>query len=353
MHTETELKLFVALQDYDSLVKTLNNFPHSTYCKSDLLFNHYFDTSTLQLAQWDMGLRIRGSKNHQEQTIKTAGNVGSGLHSRPEFNVTTAEKTPNLLLFPQHIWPNNTDLHALNNTLKGIFETNFSRETWLMKSNSCTIEIALDKGEVIAAQKTKLINELELELITGQTEDLIELALQIANLIPLRLAVESKALAGYLLSGKVPYQFKTDWPNRLNDAIASPTQNLKPLLKIALNHWLELERYLEHLSNNIREASEQTPPIFQLEKNAEYAKFFNQLIHCIGILQSLAFNDKKLKARLLLDSQIAAFIKILPKKVASFHQNSASPKELLSIEPFWRDIGYGKFQLVLLAYLTN
>ncbi|WP_443019907.1 CYTH domain-containing protein [Shewanella sp. OMA3-2] len=97
MNAEIELKLLVSTQDHDSFIKTLTKLSNVSYCKSDFLFNHYFDTNTLQLAQWDMGLRIRGSKSYQEQTLKTAGSVINGLHSRPEYNVLTAEKTPNLL----------------------------------------------------------------------------------------------------------------------------------------------------------------------------------------------------------------------------------------------------------------
>ena len=352
MHTETELKLFVALQDFDSLVKTLHNLPSSTDCKSDFLFNHYFDTCTLQLAQWDMGLRIRGSKNHQEQTIKTAGNVGSGLHSRPEFNVTTAEKTPNLLLFPQHIWPKNTDLHTLNNQLTVIFETNFTRQTWIMQSNNSTIEIALDNGEVIAGQKTKPIHELELELKAGKTEDLIGLALQIANKVPLRLAEQSKALAGYFLSGKVPYQFKTDWPVQLDNAMTSQNRQLKSHLKIGLNHWLELERYLEHLSDKVNTNNKEEQHIIpnQVNKYAEYVRFFNQLIHCIQTLQALALNDEKLTSRLA-DDQTTAFITALPKELALMNQHSGLSAHPHHLESLWRYQGYGKFQLTLLAYL--
>lgn len=338
MHTETELKLFVALQDFDSLVKTLHNLPNSTYCKSDFLFNHYFDTCTLQLARWDMGLRVRGSKNHQEQTIKTTGSVSSGLHSRPEFNVTTAEKTPNLFLFPQHIWPLNTDLQYLNNNLNIIFETNFTRQTWLININHSTIEVALDKGEVIAGHKTKLIHELELELMKGQNEDLIVLAQLIANDIPIRLAEESKAVTGYLLSGKMPYQFKTAWPNLLDATTVSANTCLQSRLKTGLNHWLELERYLEHVNNSVN--TKDNEPSVQKDKQAEYAQFFNQLTHCIDTLQDLALTDKKLKSQLTDDEQITAFIKALLDNP-------------MRIESLWRSTGYGKFQLALLAYLTR
>ncbi|HBF47976.1 MAG TPA: adenylate cyclase, partial [Shewanella frigidimarina] len=74
------------------------------------LTNGYFDTDDLQLRRWDMGLRVRGFDNQLEQTIKTAGRVVGGIHSRPEYNVNIDQKTPILSRFPKEIWPIGNDL---------------------------------------------------------------------------------------------------------------------------------------------------------------------------------------------------------------------------------------------------
>lgn len=352
MNAEIELKLLVSPQDHDSLIKTLNKLPNTSYCKSDFLFNHYFDTNTLQLARWDMGLRIRGSKNHQEQTIKTAGSVINGLHSRPEYNIPTAEKTPNLLLFPKYIWPKCTVIAELNSTLMAIFDTNFTRHTWIININQSKIEIALDSGAVITPKGSCTISELELELIEGNNADLILLGLMVADYIPLRLGQQSKALTGYLLSGRVPYQFNTIWPTVLN-SLKDPTditpEALKALFKVGLNHWQQLEHYLQHISHN--DNAQNTP---------QYNSALEQLLRCITVICLSMLQHKMLCEQLKQD--IEPLTALINKLVVELTAISKSALQLphqttqplsIRIETLWQYKGYGKLQLALMRFITT
>ncbi|QIR13554.1 inorganic triphosphatase [Shewanella aestuarii] len=244
METEIELKLLISTQHFDSALESLSKLPKSKPINTDYLFNHYFDTSQLQLLTWDMGLRVRGSKNHQEQTIKTAGSVKAGIHSRPEYNVPTAEKTPNLALFPQHIWPKNTNIAELNQQLECIFETNFTRITWRIFVDDSLIEVALDQGEIIANKNCSPICEVELELLAGSKKALTTLAQQIAKHIPVRLGQASKAQRGYQLAKLyTPKPIKELQHIKLNDA-QSLSATLKQILTLCLERWQQLEAVL-------------------------------------------------------------------------------------------------------------
>jgi triphosphatase len=367
MNAEIELKLLVSPQDHDSLIKNLNKLPNTSYCKSDFLFNHYFDTSTLQLAQWDMGLRVRGSKNHQEQTLKTAGSVINGLHSRPEYNVSTAEKTPNLFLFPEHIWPEGAVIAALNSALMTIFDTNFTRQTWIVNLNQSKIEVALDSGEVITPKNNGVISELEFELIEGNSVDLILLGLIIVEYIPLRLGQQSKALTGYLLSGRAPYQLNTNWPTELDNLKSSAyitPEALKTLLKMGLEHWLQLESALEYMANLIDSESHPLDELHNqqltdtLARTALYLSTFEQLLRCIMLISHAMLQHKVCSEQLKQDTQpLTALINRLIIDLTAIPNctpqlPNQAHSSLACIENLWQLKSYGKLQLTLMLYLT-
>ena len=177
------------------------------------LVNDYFDNNNLDLRKMDFGLRIRtkmpvnsphGSSEHlpqYEQTIKTAGKVNDGLHQRPEYNVALANNTLNLSLFPTSIWPENSDVIALQNSVKVLFSTNFLRHTWLIQQGESIIELALDKGDICTSpgKPRVVINEIEIELVSGNEQGLFTLAEQLKEIVAIEPSNISKAARGYEL----------------------------------------------------------------------------------------------------------------------------------------------------------
>lgn len=250
MTKEVELKLFFQAQDYDLLVKTLGNLSGLEARPAKVLKNAYFDTPKLQLRHWDMGLRIRGFENGaKEQTIKVRGQVAGGIHSRPEYNSECLNEIPDLGLFPVDIWPNDAQLSKVQRALYCLFETNFERKIWIAKQGSSQIEVALDKGDIIASDKHQALCELELELQSGEQDSLLHLATEIAQQVPVRLGKASKAQRGYRLGG--------------NSALAS-TEDLKPLpestasldaaaladdIGLALENWQVLDELLSAVTD--------------------------------------------------------------------------------------------------------
>ena len=148
-----------------------------------------------------MGLRIRSSNQAYEQTIKTAGKVVGCLHQRPEYNVALENNQLNLLLFPEHIWPEDIDLVELQLSLQVLFNTNFTRQTWLITQANNVIELAFDRGEIFTSSNTvKLaINELEIELVSGDEQALFTLAEQLMTILEMEPGKLSKAARGYAL----------------------------------------------------------------------------------------------------------------------------------------------------------
>ncbi|WP_257581010.1 CYTH domain-containing protein [Shewanella algae] len=197
---EIELKLFFPATEVSRLTTFLNSLPAATSQGCQQLSNGYYDTPELALRQLDMGLRVRGCDGKREQTIKTAGRVSGGIHCRPEYNVDIDANSPVLSLFPAEIWPENSDIDALQARLACLFHTDFQRCRWLVVQGESLIELALDTGTIAAGGQSESLCELEFELKRGRAADLLPLAQQVAGNLPMRLGKASKAQRGYRLA---------------------------------------------------------------------------------------------------------------------------------------------------------
>lgn len=201
METEIELKFLIKGDDVDERITQLmtkNNISFTQEIKQ--LTNCYFDTPELALRKLDMGLRVRRCDHYTEQTIKTAGTVCGGMHQRPEYNIEIHSLFPDLHLFPNDIWPQHQDVAALQSTLTSLFTTDFKRKVWLLSfNNGDIVEMVLDQGEIIANGQTEQISELELELVNGDKQRLLEVAYILAGHLKIRPGIKSKAARGYAL----------------------------------------------------------------------------------------------------------------------------------------------------------
>ena len=204
MTTEVELKFLVDRDFSAELAQRLAAY--TVLATSDRqLANTYFDTEERALRGWQCGLRVRTQDGQHEQTIKCAGQSIGGLHQRPEYNLPLEGEWPVLTAFPSDIWPQGVDIGALQNGLRPQFRTDFRRQAWrLLLTDGSEVELAFDQGSIEAAGRQEPLCELELELISGQTESLFTLARELLSLGGLRLSGISKAQRGYRLAGLTP-----------------------------------------------------------------------------------------------------------------------------------------------------
>ncbi|MBY6226655.1 inorganic triphosphatase [Ferrimonas balearica] len=213
---EVELKLLLAPETPVGALSSLE-FPATlTQIKRASLGNAYFDTPDLALRQRDMGLRIRRRGDFREQTLKTAGRVEGGLHARPEYNTEVSGECPQLERFPDTLWSKN-EREAIQAGLAVQFHTDFERQQGeLSLADGVRVELALDSGTIRAGERSEVIAELELELISGEASALMPLARHLMSQWPLRLGLDSKAARGYRLAGLAP------WPEVVENAATQP-----------------------------------------------------------------------------------------------------------------------------------
>jgi triphosphatase len=235
---EVELKLWFSEALSDDLLARINSCllqlaVQVQQFEPTQLLNAYFETPDQWFRRHDSGLRSRLKKGRFEQTIKLAGQQQGAAHIRPEYNVPCDSVLPVLAAFPGHIWPQGTDVNALQQQLTEMFRTDFIRRAWLLTlADGTVVEAVLDQGEVKAGDQTQPILELELELCSGNALQLFQLAKTFCQQLPLSLGFQSKAERGYRLAQAEPLS----WQQATAEMPLS--QQLRLLLQ---NLWLSVQ----------------------------------------------------------------------------------------------------------------
>ena len=241
---ERELKL--GLRDCDSisvssaLRNLLGREPTGT---TRLLVNRYYDLSG-QLHKAGVAIRTRSIIDQHEMTVKIREPDEGGLTQRSEWNFPIDEPALDYALLKTVDLPVAVIKLIDDGALDVVFENAFQRTDWRVSLDGCDVMVSLDLGSVCVAEKTSPVSELELELIAGDIEPLVELSCLLANCLPSFMAVISKAERGdRLIRAADPMQdpppvSETDWLHWLSRALdplsgPSPDQAVRALLAIA------------------------------------------------------------------------------------------------------------------------
>lgn len=236
MAQEIELKFIVNPDGVETLRAHLHTLT-AEHIPPVQLLNIYYETPDNWLRGHDMGLRIRGESDRYEMTMKIAGRVVGGLHQRPEYNIELSKPELALDRLPAEVWPNGELPADLADRVQPLFSTDFLREKWLVEIGDSRIEIALDLGEVKAGEHQEPICELELELLQGNTADILKLARQLVNQAVLRQGSLSKAARGYHLAQGNAERLLRPTPVLQVAPKASIEQGLEAALELALSQW--------------------------------------------------------------------------------------------------------------------
>lgn len=169
---------------------------------SKQLTNIYFDTPTLDLHRKGVALRLRRSGDVWLQTVKCAGEAAAGLSNRPEWEMPYAGRFD----FSQMDGKLGDWLASrrIAPRLQPVFETSFRRRAWTIQAGDHAVELALDRGWVLASGRREAISEVEIELLPDAGPDngldsLFDIAESLVTKLPLMPALDSKAERGYAL----------------------------------------------------------------------------------------------------------------------------------------------------------
>jgi inorganic triphosphatase YgiF len=203
---EVELKLVLDPKFKAALMRhPLLNGQTASKPHEQTVSDTYFDTPDLQLRQSDIGLRVRRVNGGWVQNIKGGGTVHGGLHARNEWESPVSGAAPELerlrdVVDDKKTRRNVLDAASKRKGLEPIFTTKVKRTAWeLHPDGGDHIECVLDQGRLECGGKHAPINEIELELKSGDPAHLFDLALALQKDIPLQIGNRSKGDRGYSL----------------------------------------------------------------------------------------------------------------------------------------------------------
>jgi len=198
---EIEFKLSCTPQTATTLGRQLTRLTGAPPQKLRLQ-NTYYDTPNQDLRAHGIALRIRKQGATQLQTVKCAGIVSGGLSSRPEWETPYSGRFDFSAVDDMRV-REQLEILARLPGYRATLDTNFYRHVWHWRPAADThVEIVLDRGRILAGGREEAICEIELELVSGQSERLLDLVAQLSTLAPLFPCPLSKAARGSrLMSG--------------------------------------------------------------------------------------------------------------------------------------------------------
>lgn len=157
----------------------------------------YFDTPDRTLSKARAALRLRRVERTWLQAFKCEQAPGT----RGEWESGVARGALDFARFPaaEIRRASGIDLASLSRRLRPLFETRFTRRATDIRFVDATIEVALDRGAILAGGKREPLLELELELKSGSPIALLRHAQSFVERFDLRLSLPSKAERGYRL----------------------------------------------------------------------------------------------------------------------------------------------------------
>lgn len=244
MGTEIELKLEVDPRALDRLRRHAVVRDHKQgRAVTRTLTSVYFDTPDHALHAAGASLRVRHIGARRLQAVKTRPDSAavekgaSGHLHRGEWEHEIDSDAPDPAALREAGLDDLLDTKGLAETLRPIFATRFRRSAYVLSDDGWEIELTLDSGEVDTGSAQTPICEAELELRRGRPADLYALARRLADDVPLRVALGSKADRGYrLATGATPTAVKAP-PLVLKDTLTT-AQAIQSIGAACLQHLL-------------------------------------------------------------------------------------------------------------------
>ncbi len=199
MGVETEIKFRVPKRSLKASSRlTVPGGKVGKRAQSDLL-STYFDTPKQKLKRHGLLLRVRQAGGKHVQTIKETSAVRLG---RGEWETEISGRTPDLGQ------ADGTPLQRfaakkLRRKLKPVFTTKVHRITLPIRTGRGELELAIDRGRIVAGRRASRIEEVELELKSGPPSELFRVAKALERRLAAELCLRAKSDRGYdLVNGK-------------------------------------------------------------------------------------------------------------------------------------------------------
>ncbi|MDO4176649.1 MAG: CYTH domain-containing protein [Bacillota bacterium] len=156
----------------------------------------YFDTENCDLAKNDIAYRVRKEGDRHVAALKWKGHSEDGLHVREEINVPVDSDFPNPSVFRESNVGSQVMELIEGKELHCFLETTVNRKMFRIDTGTGIFEISIDSGEIATKYGTSPIEEVEVELFAGETEELVSIGNMLQEKYNLTPENESKYARG-------------------------------------------------------------------------------------------------------------------------------------------------------------
>lgn len=202
---EIELKYVIPNEDVEKAL--WDNELYGSYEEKDsreeiFLHGKYFDTENGDLAQNRIAYRVRMEGDSPVATLKWKGHSEDGLHVREELNVPVSTVDADPEVFRESDLGSKFADFVKDKELKCIMETKVLRKQYRVDTGEGIFEFSIDNGELITDQGTLPISEIEIELYSGETEEMVKIGKKLQKKYGLEVENKSKYARGMELINK-------------------------------------------------------------------------------------------------------------------------------------------------------
>ena len=172
-----EIELKYKIDNDDNIINYLFEDYQAIGRETIYMEARYYDTKNFDFMKRKVSLRQRKENNHLVANIKSKGTYEKGLFVRHEWE----KEIMNSEEIDFETWFKNTEAEKLlsgvinkENELRVVIETIFVREKITFYYKDSLLEAALDKGYIVGDGRKSDISEIEIELLKGKKEDIVD-----------------------------------------------------------------------------------------------------------------------------------------------------------------------------------
>ncbi len=156
----------------------------------------YYDTPYCDLARKQIAYRIRKEGERWVAALKCNGTNEGALHKRVEISMPVMDATPDPSVFSESEMGDELLMTLKDRDVECVLETRFHRKRFRIDTGTGIFELSVDKGMILTHYGEEPIFEVELELFSGETEELVELGRQLQEKYGLEIQELSKYARG-------------------------------------------------------------------------------------------------------------------------------------------------------------
>ena len=144
----------------------------------------YYDTCHCDLSKKQIAYRIRKEGERWVAALRRSGTNEGALHKRIEISVPVIDGTPDPSVFSESEMGEELMEVLGDEKVECVLETRFHRKRFRIDTGTGIFELSVDKGVILTNYGKEPIFEVELELFSGETEELVELGTAAGKIRP-------------------------------------------------------------------------------------------------------------------------------------------------------------------------